>query len=288
MPVPVPAVERVRLVLDLLAATPTRRLRGSEIARATGIHRATCFSLLKSMAEQGLVVRDEDGPSYGLGPQLLRYGARLSEGLGPVQTARREMFALADELNCGAIVSARIDYEILTIDSIGVPQDEQSEDTTPGGRAPLRAPRGSVFFAWAPRAVLEAWLTWSDISVEQSRAATRTVAAIRARGYSLGADVELGLSLERLAQHISERDPGENIDQALYDLAILFGRSGGSPSDDVVRRISAPVFDRAGNVVLTLTVVAHDRPFAEPDVHRITARLLQGTRSVGAPTPTSR
>ncbi|GAA1022296.1 hypothetical protein Aple_075380 [Acrocarpospora pleiomorpha] len=278
----VPAVDRAKVVLDLLAEDPLRAYRAAEVAKLTGMHRASCFSLLGALAEAGMVTRDPEGPRYSLGPLLIRYGSKSAGGHVGFGEARREMFRLADELGYGCMVSGRIGYETVTLDSVGV-----DESGFPGGRSPIRAPRGTIFLAWSSATDLDVWLEWSGVSSdgEERRAFTRTAAAIRARGYSLGADVELGLSLERMARHLSEEQDAEDLDDAMYQLAGLLRRSGstapegGSPAESV-HFITAPVFDRLGTVTVALTLVSGSDPFPVDKVQALADRVVTGAAQV--------
>lgn len=280
----VPAVDRSKLVLDLLAADPRRSFRASEVAKQVPMHRASCFALLNALAETGMVTRLADGPRYCLGPLLIRYGAKSAAGFPGFDEARREMFRLADQTGYGCMLSGRLGYEVLTLDSIGV-----NEAGAPGGLSPLRAPRGTIFLAWSPVDELEDWLEWSGIgsSTEERRAFVRAAAAIRARGYSLGADVELGLSLERIVHQLSQTGGADDLEQAMYQLAGLLrrtkgGTAGGDAPDDSVFFITAPIFDRAGVPMLTLTLSSGSAPFPKPLIESLAQQAVESTDRAGA------
>jgi len=278
----VPAVHRAKLVLDLLAEDPQRSYRAAEVAKQTSMHRASCFSLLNALADANLVSRHPDGPRYSLGPLLIRYGAKSASTHGGFGEARREMFRISDELGFGCMVSGRIGYETVTLDSVGV-----GEASFPGSRSPIRAPRGTVFLAWSPQSELDDWLEWSGVSAnEEARGAfVRTAAAIRARGYSLGADVEFGLSLERALHQFSTGQDPDHLDDMLYQLAALVQRSrnAGSESgafDEAVHFITAPIFDRLGAVTLSLTLISGSAPFRRDEVPALADRAVSGANRV--------
>ena len=273
----VPAVDRSKLVLDFLAGNPQRSYRAAEVSKQLEMHRASCFTLLNALADAGLVTRDPDGPRYSLGPLLIRYGAKSARAYEGFAEARREMFRLADAVGYGCMLSGRLGHDVLTLDSVAV-----DEAGFPGGRSPLRAPRGTIFLAWSPADELEEWLEWSGVSAseEQRRAFVRAAAAIRARGYSLGADIELGMSLERIAHQLASTEGPDSLEQAMYQLANLLRRSGRSVADsgsfeESVHFITAPIFNRMGVPTLTFTLVAGAAPFPKPDVKGLAQRVVE-------------
>jgi DNA-binding IclR family transcriptional regulator len=279
----VPAVDRARLVLDLLSAEPLRRFRAAEVATRIGIHRASCFSLLGALTENGLVVRHLPGPTYSLGPMLVRYGTSYAATFPGAAEARRQMFRLADELGLGCLISCRLGDQMLVLDSIGVDQPELA----PGVVSPLRAPSGTIYFAWSPLEELFGWLRRSgqSSSDEDRQSYVRAVAAIRARGYSLGGVGDLGMALERAIRQLSLEPDLRALSHALLALADLVRQSGvtAENQETPVRSIPfiiGPIFDRHGRVVMTLTLVTLKRLLDEPAAAEYGARLLTSTRQV--------
>lgn len=279
---PVPALQRAKRILDLMARHPQRRFRAAEVARELDIHRASCFSLLTAMAELGLVHRHEAGPTYSLGPALLQLGAKAGASHDGFQEARVEMHRLARELKVGCLVSARVDFEIVILDSVGV-----DETFFPGRRSPLRAPAGTVYLAWSPLPEIEAWLTRSGLSEsdEDRRALVRAAAAIRARGYSVGGDAEFGLSLEQMLRQLSDERSGQGRDEALLQLATLVRRSGTAIAPGSVKGfhyIIAPIFNRNHEVVLTLTLLSGPTPFPVEKVEDLASEVVEAADRVSS------
>jgi DNA-binding IclR family transcriptional regulator len=280
--VKVPAVDRARLILDLLSAEPQRRLRASEIAARSGIHRATCFSLLAALVDNGLVTRHSPGPAYTLGPALLRYGSRAASVFPGTTAARRQMFLLAERLGVGCLISCRLDDDhMLVLDSTGV----DSPALAPGVVSPLRAPSGTIYFAWSPLPELFEWLNRAGhpLSEQDRQGYVHAVAAIRARGYSLGGVGDLGTALERAIRQLSSEPDLEALNHALLTLADMVRRAGATPEGPRARSVPfiiGPVFDRHGQVVATLTLVLLTRLLSEDAIAGHAAELLASTRRV--------
>jgi DNA-binding IclR family transcriptional regulator len=67
----VPAVEQASQILFCLARGAYPRLSLTEICRQVGIHKSKGYSILNTLMESGLVVRDPAARTYALGPGLL-------------------------------------------------------------------------------------------------------------------------------------------------------------------------------------------------------------------------
>ncbi len=83
MPIkPAPAVVRAMQVLEFLTVESSAAPTLSEIARRTGMSKATCHSVLLALGEGGYVRRDPSSLVYSLGPGLHHLG-----GFGCLQSA---------------------------------------------------------------------------------------------------------------------------------------------------------------------------------------------------------
>lgn len=72
---------QTRLVLSAFLENPARELHGYGIARLTGLHVATSYSVLERQAERGrLTVRIEDRGETGTMRPLRRYYRLTAEG----------------------------------------------------------------------------------------------------------------------------------------------------------------------------------------------------------------
>lgn len=292
MPTPVPAVARASRLLELLAADPQARPRLSELAQRAGIHKATCAAILAELTAQGLVTRHADGPAYSLGPQLVGLGAASAEQHPGLVPARREMRALAAELGLGCFVTVPLGDEMLVLDRAFDPALADLAATIPVGlRAPLHPPLGTVFYAWAPEAVVDEWLTRVEAPAdprEQERL-RRALAAVRLRGWSAGSRVEVGLPLDEMLERLAQADAPEERMALTMRLAELIRREHEDPAhvvdDDAGRGaqlLLAPAFGPGGRVVLSLTLFGRPSQFGPGDVPRFTAALVAAGRRVTA------
>src|SRR5689334_2283210 len=114
MATPVPAVARAGRILALLAAEQPQRL--SAIARQLGIHKATCAAILTELAAAELITRHPAGPSWSLGPRLVGLGAASAAQHRGFAEARRELHALARELELGCFVTAASGEQMVVLD----------------------------------------------------------------------------------------------------------------------------------------------------------------------------
>ena len=67
----VPAVEQASRILLCLAKSGQPQLSLTEICNRVGIHKSKGYSILNTLMDSGLVVRNEAAKAYGLGPAVL-------------------------------------------------------------------------------------------------------------------------------------------------------------------------------------------------------------------------
>ncbi len=286
MATPVPAVARAGRILDLLAAEQPQRL--SAIARQLGIHKATCAAILTELAAAELITRHPAGPSWSLGPRLVGLGAASAAQHRGFAEARRELHALARELELGCFVTAASGEQMVVLDQFAPPALADLAATLPIGlRAPLGPPLGTIFHAWSSAERVEAWLARDDDAAERERL-RRTLRAVRLRGWSLGSRVELRLPLDAVLDRLAGADePAERVAIAM-ELAELVRREqadeAAATAIDAAGRgaqlLLAPVFGAGGQVVLALTLFGRPEAFGPREVPRWAAALVAAARRV--------
>ncbi|HEX4218026.1 MAG TPA: helix-turn-helix domain-containing protein [Acidimicrobiales bacterium] len=304
MAAPVPAVERANRLLTVMADSPRARFTAAELASALRIHRSSCFSLLSCLTELDLVHRDPIAKTYCLGPGLLRLGAAAADHYPAIWDAKREMYALAQELDVGGLICASVDGDMVILDRVGSDDQTFAMPSVDHVRAPLAPPIGAIFVAWSSPEAIQAWMERapSTASAADTESYLRSVAAVRARGFSIGSEIEVKVQLEEVLGRLRQNGRTERLAAAL-ELADLVRLGLGAPDgeasrpDQAIDHLIGPIFDRSGQVYLTVTIFG--RPgqiqgtnlsdYAEP----LMAACARVTRSVSdarmnaTPLPTS-
>jgi DNA-binding IclR family transcriptional regulator len=150
------SAERVAAVLDLLRRSP-EPLRHGEVAREIGLPKSTATNLLDTLAEVGLVRREELG--YSLGVKLIELGAAAAERLDLRSIARPVLRDLS-ELGIGTSNLAILQgHDVLYIEKLNNPEHVVQIATRIGGTAPAHATAlGKVLIAALAPDVRERWL----------------------------------------------------------------------------------------------------------------------------------
>ena len=272
---PSPQTDRVVAVARLLAAHPDEGFTISELARRLRLNKATCYPMVAALEDAGWLVRDAVTKAYRLGPELIAIGEAAGRSLPAVQIARPAMVELATDLGvtCAAFTS---DGGVATL--VDQVWDVRStvQPLRLGLWAPVRAPFGAVFIAWAPDRDIDAWLDGLDARfVDRYRTA---LAASRARGYVVElrtpsrdagpATHGTGSLAELMPPDVTEHDflVGEFEPDASYP----------------VSTIEAPVFDAAGRVALGLVLVGLPRAMTPTAIERVAKKLVDATDALTA------
>jgi len=288
-------VERAVAFLDRLA-TARRPMTAAAVSTAAGVHRATGHALLQELATDGLVRRDEATKAYRLGPHLVPLGWATIEGFDGVAEARREMFGLARDLDAGCFVTVLVDWDMVILDRAGTEDPSLPLPATDALCVPVRPPFGAVFVAWSSPERIEEWLglAGAELTPADREAHLRAVTAIRARGYSIGGEVEVVQQIEALLLRL--RRSGDEVAAALElaDLLRVHGSAadggvanggvanGGVADDRPIDYLLGPVFDATGKVALSLTVVGRPGQLTQGTVDRFVPPLLAATDRVTA------
>lgn len=268
----VPALERAHRILDAMAQEPRRSFSAAELAKVVDIHRATAHSIMSCLAGLGFVHRDPATKTYRLGPELVRLGGAATEQYDGIEAARRELHDMASELGVGGVACVLVGDELVIPERVGVGLSEYAVPSALHARVPMVPPIGAIFVAWSPPDEIEEWVNRSPASAtaDDRESYRRSVAAIRARGYSIGSEVEFARQLEELLAGFDrpEAEPADRLALALR-LADLVrherpggGREGTKPIDHLI----GPVFGPDGRVVMTLTIFGRPGQITESDL----------------------
>jgi DNA-binding IclR family transcriptional regulator len=155
-----PGVHRVAAILNFFAEHTGQAFTLTEVVRSLKISRATCHTLLTGLVEVGYLHR-MNGKSYVVGPVLVGIARTISAHHSPLQVGQPEMRALADEFDavCSAVFREGNDVVVrdraASVSNLGW-------SLPLGARMPLRPPYAATFFAWSPKAEVDAWLAAHD------------------------------------------------------------------------------------------------------------------------------
>ncbi len=258
MPIkPAPAVLRAMQVLEFLyrdhAAAPTM----SEIARRTGLSKATCHSVLLALSEGGYVRRDPKSLVYSLGPGLISLGSAASSSLLLPAIARSEMEALSAALGVTTVAAVSAGSHLVAISTVSPAQSFQVSLPV-GQMVPFAPPLGAAFIAWSTKREIEAWLDRAPrrLTEDERQHFGEALSVVREQGYSVTLSEPLGRHLGREVDPTAEATP--------LPPSEPIGKFGGvylptSLVEDRTYRLtqlSAPVFDRTGVVSLVILGVA--------------------------------
>lgn len=266
---PSPAVVRAAEVLQFLARQPLQRCSVSEVARAIGVPRATCDTVLRALAEQGFVRRDGE-LRYELGPACIVIGDAARVANAALRAAAPHAEALARELRafCAVTIRDRHETRVTDVFDFGPALGFRARV---GEAIQLVPPFGSSFVAWDDDAAIEAWLARADPHLDADEAARYRAAleAVRRRGYSVTLMTPrqpvLIDALERLPD--GGADARRARDEAVRHIVHSEYLPTEIDADATIRvaQISAPVFEANGQVgsAIMLLGPAHDVTVAD-------------------------
>lgn len=294
MPTPVPAIDRTMAVLNHLAERPQTLESLSEIARATGIHKATCAAVLAALAAQGMV-RRTDGKRYQLGPELVRLSYAYTQHHRGFQEARVEMVGLAAELGLSCSICALEGDEMVILDIAGDTRPSHVS-TRVGKRFPLAPPLGTIFKVWCSPQELHDWMARMEREYGVARETQLTViSAIRSRGYSLGSEQDFNVQLDAALRRLAREDSDVQGLTVAMMLADKLRSSEAIPVDDEqaepVSYIVGPIFGPDQRVAMSLNLFGQPGEIRRRDVDRLAPKVLAAsarvTRQLGGSTPSA-
>lgn len=147
----------------------------SQLARASGLNKATCYRLLTELESRGLLEQVGPAREYRLGPAVLRLSA-LREAAVPTReaampTLRRLAEATGETAHLSHLVAGRLQTLAFAYASRG------------GVKVMMEDADFLPFHATASGAAVLAFGAWPE-TVEASETLTARVAAARAKGYA--------------------------------------------------------------------------------------------------------
>jgi IclR family acetate operon transcriptional repressor len=199
------AVVRAVGLLKVVGGAGAGRL--TDLARATGLHKATARRLLVALEREGMVARDRDGDLYRLGPEALALGARAGDLRA---LCRPELEALAAATGETATLEVLIGGEVLILVE-AQPPGRIGASAELGSRWPAHTTStGKAILAHLPaaevRAILGPRLERRTPRTVTTRAALeRELARVRGTGYAVAAE-ELERGYTAVGAAVMDRD----------------------------------------------------------------------------------
>jgi DNA-binding IclR family transcriptional regulator len=263
MPVqPSPAVVRAAQVLRALAEQPGQALSLAELARNCNLHRSSCQTVLLALSAEGLVTRDDPGPTYRLGPLLVELGRAAAADRDLLALAEVELIQLRERFGVSALAGTMSGGSIV-ISAAQPVSDQFGHSVVAGSRIALRAPIGCVYVAWAAESTVREWLERASppLSASIQRSLRDDLEMIRRRGWSA--------TISR-AEGTRGRRPRT-----------------GEPTDEDLRRgrltvvgLSAPVFDERGEFACSIALAGFGDEVRGREIRDIGGDLVAAARRV--------
>jgi len=269
-------------VLELLAAHPDDRFTLSEVARRCDLNKATAHALLSALSERGVLLRHPEEKRYSLGPVLVSIGEAARRGYSAVDFVRPTLYALARDTGLWARAW------VVEGDHISVVADAGRPPGLPPGRPvrlPLVPPIGALVMAFADEATVEAWLARAP-AAEGAAAAAAALPDIRRLGFAVTLATPewrtlTGSTPRPVAVVAEESSPLRALLAATAHQPLLVtdvDRATTTPAE-----IAAPVFGRAGDVPLALSLTTTtDEPVSVDGVHRLAAAITEAADGLTA------
>jgi IclR family pca regulon transcriptional regulator len=192
----------------------------SDVVRASGMHKATCYRLLRTLEQEGFLMSDAATGEYGLGPALTRLAILAESGDELVRTAQPFLERLVE------ITGETVDMTVWNEAGPLLVAQVLS-------RSRQFQPMNSVgtVFTESPATHVKLWLAFGT-AAQQAR--MRSVLTPDRNGIALS-----GRELEDTVEHVRR-------DGVAFDVAEL----------REVFAVGAPVMDAAGRMVAGIAVVA--------------------------------
>lgn len=148
---PSPAVGRAIRILEYLAHTqPEASL--AEIANALELNKSTCFNILKSLIQSGVVVRDARFPIYRLGPKLVELGTASRRNYSYRALVKRALTPLVNEYEIACLLAQLLPHDAGIVVTDRIMPSRKDVLTAPIGHVyPLSVPAmGRIVLATRP------------------------------------------------------------------------------------------------------------------------------------------
>lgn len=180
-----PQTERLVDVIEFLAQRPEGHYRLTELARAVGADKATCYPMLTELTRAGWLVKDPKRKTYQLGPRLGRIGAAAAPPSSLAVMAKAEMTDLSRRLGCLVALIVPSADDLVIAEVARTDGNAMKPDLQPGDRISFQPPLGTVLVAWSDVRTVDAWLGRDPGSNATFADYWRVLTRIRERHYAV-------------------------------------------------------------------------------------------------------
>jgi DNA-binding IclR family transcriptional regulator len=264
-----PAVKRIVSILNFFAEHPQQSFTLTQIIKSLRMNPSTCFTILGGLVDGGYLYRNPD-KSYLLGPAALALSNSARQHFSPLDVARQEMRAIADEFD---VVSAALflERDELVVRERAAALVHLGSLPPPGQRYPIY-PWGALFMAQLPDAEFEAWLDRSNppLSAERRQDVRQHIEFFRRHGYVLAVHRSNRVEPLNVGLEGAKRPAGRPITELDPD------------QDYYLQFLTAPVMNGQGKVAFTLALHGFTRPYSGVEVENMGARLREACGRVTA------
>lgn len=203
----VQSVSRAVWILELVADHPGQ-LGVTELGRRLGVHKATAFRLVSTLAEGGLLERDPATDKYRPGFGLVRLASTALAGLDLIRQARPVLERLAEHTQETVNLAVLEGREVMNIDQVAGSHAVVNVNWV-GKRTPLHCTsNGKVLLAYLPkrereRALARPLARRTPRTIVDPEVLRTQLHQARARGYSSTVE-ELEVGLNAVAAPVRE------------------------------------------------------------------------------------
>jgi DNA-binding IclR family transcriptional regulator len=244
------AVERAMRILSSFDDRQHTELGVSEIAQATGLHKATAYRIVMTLVSSGFLERTAQGAKFRLGPRVVELGLGALRGLDFRRAAYPYMQQLVERYQEVCTLSMFDRGQVLYVEVV---HSERSLTIAAGVGRHLPAhctAAGKVLLAFLPTEVAETVLSaplavYTDRTITSADHLREELRVVRQRGYAL-ADEE-------------------------FEVGIW--------------AISAPLRDSHGNLVAALSIPFPTNRLRRDRIPEIAQALLEATNAISAHVP---
>jgi len=181
-------VRKSWLIINHLASHPDSTI--SELSSSLEISKSTAHAIVTTLCQQGVLVRDEPGPCYRLGPELIALGKGAREQAPDRVVSRELMRRFARKWGCCVSASQFVESSLeFVVVEHAVPPTPGIPITAIGLKLTLLAPAiGRAYLSGCSeervRLLLDRWRTLTRAHVDMDAILTR-IAEARADGYAV-------------------------------------------------------------------------------------------------------